>query len=126
MGIYNNAVLPTFHHLLNDCGTLNPAPGVHWESKNEESDSEVDVLRGRTDYLSDTHCPRQDSHPPNALAESVNWETIPVWTLGMTNPSSQEALEGSGIFGAALGTHPPYSVGPTLLYHLPFLISTAP
>lgn len=124
MGTHNNAVLPTFHHPSNDRGTPDPAPGVHFESKDGESDSEVDALRGRTDYLSDTHCPRQDSRPPNALAESVNWETIPVWILGMANPSSQEVLGGTGILDAALGTYPPYSVGPTLLHHLPFLIST--
>jgi hypothetical protein len=120
--MYNNAVLPIFHHLPNDRGAPDPLTGVHRESKTEESDSEADTLRGLTDYLPDTRCPRQDSHPPNALAESVHWETDPTWILGMINPPPQEVLGGTRMFDAALGAYPPYSVGPTLLHHSPFLI----
>lgn len=107
--MHNNPVLPTFHYLPDDRSTLDPLPGVRCESNNEESASGPDILHERTDYLSDIHRPRQGSHPPNALAESVDGETDPAW---MTNPPSQEVLEGTGILDAALCAYPPYSVGP--------------
>ena len=120
--MHNTAVLSTFHHLPNDCGTLDPLPDVRCESKNGESDSEADILRGRMDYLSNTHRPSQDSHLPDTLAESVDRETVPALILGMINPPSQEVLGGTGVVDVTFGTYPPYSVGPALLYHFPFLI----
>jgi len=122
MGMHNNPILHTFHYLPNDHGTPDPLPSVHCGSRNEEADSEADALRGHTEYIFDSPRLMQDSPPPNASAESVDWGIIPAWILGMTNPSSQEVPEDTSMFDAAPGTYPPYSVGSTLLYQFPFLI----
>lgn len=122
MGMHNNPILPTFHYLLNDHSTPDPSPSVHCGSRNEESDSEADALRGHTEYLSDSPPLMQGSRPPNALPESADWGTIPAWILGMTNPSSQEVPEGIGMLDPTPDTYPPYSVDSTLLHHFPFFI----
>jgi len=111
--MYKNPALPTLH-LSNGHGTSGPLPVVHCESDNEGSDSEAGILCGSVDPLSGTSYPRQDPLPPNTSVEPANWETTPAWVSVAINPSSQEALEGVGLSGAALSTYPPYSVGLTL------------
>ncbi|KAF9649579.1 hypothetical protein BDM02DRAFT_3186208 [Thelephora ganbajun] len=107
--MYNNADLPTFHHPSNDCSTSDPFSGSPRESKNEGSDSEADPLCEAIDPLFDAYCSSQDSNPPNALGESVDWRTISSWTPGVITPSYQEVLEGTVVFDAVSTTYPVYS-----------------
>ena len=114
--MYSNPVPPALHRPTNDHGTPRPMPGVRRESKskNEGSDSEAGVLCGPVGSLFDTPCPREDSHPPNALVESADWEAISAWIPGVINPSPQEVTEGMGVSDAVFNTYPPYSVDPIL------------
>lgn len=106
----HNSVAPLTPHLpSNDHGIPNSLPGVHRENKNRDPDPAADALSGPVNFLSDTY------YLPNASAGLIDWETTPPWTLGVTSPSSQEPLEGTGVFDAS----PSCSVCPTFLCHLP-------
>lgn len=120
--MYNNAVLPAFHHSPNACCTSDPLPCAHRGSRSGEPGLEANTLCGPIDSLLDTHHPSQDPRPPNALAVSIDWETISAWIPGAISPSSQEAPGGTGVFNAVSATYPTYSVGPIILYYLHIFI----
>lgn len=84
------------------------APCAH---RDGESSLETDESSWPVGPTLDPHHPGQGLCPPNTVV--VNWETVPLWTLGGTGRLLQEALRGTDMFDPASSIHAPYSVGRT-------------
>lgn len=106
----NNADLHTFHHPVYNYSTSDLLSDTHHESENEEPSLEAGVFHGPGNSPFDAHYLDQDPHLPNALAGSIDWETITPSTSGVTRPSSQEALGDAGVFGSVPAAYSTYSV----------------
>lgn len=104
-----DTVLPTSRHPVHDCSTSDLSLDTHHESENEPG-LEADSFCGPIDSPFNTYYLGQDPHRPDALAGSIDWQTITTRTPGVNSPSFQEVLGGTGAFHAVSAAYSTYSV----------------